>query len=69
MLKVLNASGAELSIVITDAEGNTFDSTAMELGKWYTASWTADGSASYKIQAFNGTRANGTYYLRDITIE
>ena len=67
-LKVLSSANAEMAITITDAEGNAVDSGAMEFGKWYTVSWVSDGSATYNIRAFEGQKANGTYYVKDVTV-
>jgi hypothetical protein len=66
---VRNAAGAELAAIINDSNGNEIDSTAMELGKWYTISWFADGSASYNIYSFDGLKATGTYFVKDIKSE
>ena len=65
-LSVLNSSGTAMTSVIVDAEGNAVDSTAMQLGQWYTISWIGDGSAYYQIRSFNGTKAEGSYMVKDI---
>ena len=65
-LSVLNSSGTAMTSVIVDAEGNAVDSTAMQLGQWYTISWVGDGSAYYQIRSFNGTKAEGSYMVKDI---
>ncbi len=65
---VKNGSGAAIPAVVAAADGSIIDSTEMELNKWYTISWTADGSAKYQILSFAGTKATGTYYLKDIKV-
>jgi hypothetical protein len=57
---VKNGSGAAIPAVVAAADGSIIDSTEMELNKWYTISWTADGSAKYQILSFAGTKATGT---------
>lgn len=69
LFTIQNASGATISSVVTDENGNTLDSTAMEMNKWYTISWTADDSASYRVLSFDGSKATGTFIAKDITVE
>ena len=67
-LQIKNAGGTAMAFTVSDAEGNIVAATDMQLGQWYTVSWTADGSASYQICSFAGTAVNGTYYVKDITV-
>ena len=67
-LVIKNAGGSAMSVTIRDEGGNAVNSAAMQLGKWYTVSWTADGSASYKICSFAGTKATGICFVKDIKV-
>ena len=65
---VKNASGTEMAITIFDESGNVIRGTDMQLGNWYTVSWTSDGSAKYTIHAFDGSGVAGSYLLKDLEV-
>ena len=67
-LIIKNAGGSAMSTAITDANCNIISAAQMQLGQWYTVSWTADGSASYTLCAFQGSAANGACLVKDITV-
>ena len=50
-----------------DENGNTVANSELELGKWYTMSWTGDGSEYYSIWSFTGA-INGIVMMKDFEV-
>ena len=67
-LTVHDGGGTALSATITDAAGNTVAGDALELGQWYTVTWTGNGSAKYEFRPFVGSATDGTFYIKDVTV-
>ena len=77
-ISITRGDSLAISHTITDAEGNVVDGNNLELNKWYTVTWTTDGSPTYQIRPFQGgpktnssgdaCGATGTFYVKDITL-